>query len=520
MNLRKKTTSPKLSASSSKRRPTPVTAPRSRSASVHRADAYKPVLDAYPDPCMVIGRDGVVLSGNDRAVTIFSYNAGEIFPRRAETLVDPATAESLRAAIEESFRLATIRTLEAEIVTTGEISRYYTFTISPLRLPDRGDEEPIALLVAQDISELKARDLDLLRFSKIAYYTANPVEITDKRGRIIFVNPAFERASGYREEEVVGKNPNLFGSGKHPRSFWQNMWNTINAGKIWTGEVENQRRNGEAYYTNLLISPIIDGRGTIVGYFGVHRDITEQKNLQQQLIHAQKMESIGLLAAGIAHEVGNPLTSISSLVQIIQRTTHDDFTQEKLELVKSQISRISRIIRDLVDFSRRSSYEVQLTDINKNIREAVEIVRVGKKSKEIAFQIELSENIPALPLVPDQVEQVFINILINAVDAIHEALTAPDRPPAKKGVITVHSATAEASVVVTISDTGTGIREAALPKIFEPFYTTKRVGEGTGLGLWVSYGIIKSFQGTIQVSSVEGEGTTFTITLPLGSTIE
>jgi signal transduction histidine kinase len=115
---------------------------------------------------------------------------------------------------------------------------------------------------------------------------------------------------------------------------------------------------------------------------------------------------------------------------------------------------------------------------------------------------------------------VFINILINAVDAIHEAQTAPDRPPAKKGIITVRSALADESVVVTISDTGTGIKESAMPKIFEPFYTTKRVGEGTGLGLWVSYGIIKSFQGTIQVSSVDGEGTTFTITFPLGSTIE
>lgn len=298
------------------------------------------------------------------------------------------------------------------------------------------------------------------------------------------------------------------------------MWSTINAGKVWVGEIENRRRNGEPFFTHLLISPIIDNRGTIVGYFGVHRDITEQKNLQQQLIHAQKMESIGLLAAGVAHEVGNPLTSISSLVQVIQRTTHDDFTQDKLELIKSQIARISRIIRDLVDFSRRSSYEVQLTDINKNIREAIEIVRVGKKSREISFHVELNEKLPPLLLVPDQVEQVFINILINAVDAIHEMLTAPDRPPSKKGEITVRSSLADELMVITVSDNGTGISQDAIPKIFEPFYTTKRVGEGTGLGLWVSYGIIKSFQGNIQVSSVEGEGTTFTITLPVGSTIE
>ena len=493
------------------------TAPRrARPAAGDSSALSAPFLDAYPLPAMLIGRDCVITAGNERAVRIFPRAGAGLFPCSPEVLVGPGAMAQLRDAVGEAFDSRTIRKLEIAGGDDGTLDRQFSLTISPVHLL----RPPMALLIVDDISEAKARDLDLLRFSKIAYYTANPVEITDRQGRIIFVNPAFERASGYRAEEILGKNPNIFGSGKHDGAFWRAMWSTINAGNVWTGEIENRRRNGEAYYTNLLISPIIDHRGIIVGYFGVHRDITEQKNLQQQLIHAQKMESIGLLAAGIAHEVGNPLTSISSLVQVIQRTTHDDFTQEKLELVKSQISRISRIIRDLVDFSRRSSFEVQLTDLNKNIREAVEIVRVGKKSKEIAFQIELSENLPSLPLVPDQVEQVFINILINAVDAVHEALTAPARVPGKKGMITVYSGVADDAVVITISDTGTGIRESEMPKIFEPFYTTKKVGEGTGLGLWVSYGIIKSFRGSIQVSSAEGEGTTFTITFPLGPTIE
>ena len=232
------------------------------------------------------------------------------------------------------------------------------------------------------------------------------------------------------------------------------------------------------------------------------------------------MESIGLLAAGIAHEVGNPLTSISSLVQVIQRTTTDDFTQEKMELIKSQISRISRIIRDLVDFSRRSSYEVQLTDVNKSIREAVEIVRVGKKATGISFRVDLDEALPLLPLVPDQIDQVFINILINAVDAIHSEHHASRAMPHKRAEIIVRSWLDDEQISVTIEDTGKGIPEDALPKIFEPFFTTKKVGEGTGLGLWVSYGLIKSFKGTISVASTEGKGTTFAITLPQQSSLE
>jgi PAS domain S-box-containing protein len=370
--------------------------------------------------------------------------------------------------------------------------------------------------MARDISDEKQKELDLLRFSNIAHHTVNPLEITDAQGRIIYVNPAFEKASGYSKEELIGKNPNIFGSGKQPKSFWKNMWATITSGRVWVGEVENRRRNGDPFFTHLLISPIIDGDGSVVGFFGVHRDITNQKHLEQQLIHAQKMESIGMLAAGLAHEVGNPLTSISSLVQVIQRETKDEFTQDKLELIKSQITRISRTIRGLVDFSRRSSYEVQSTDINKSLHEAVEVVRVGKKAKEVAFHVEFDDTIPKLPLVPDQIQQVFINILINAIDAIHDSMMSR-KGKSTGGKISVRSGLTDENVVITLEDNGNGIPEDFIHKIFEPFFTTKKVGEGTGLGLWVSYGIIKSFQGSIKVKSVDAEGTTFTITLPLHS---
>src|SRR5690606_18401796 len=141
----------------------------------------------------------------------------------------------------------------------------------------------------------------------------------------------------------------------------------------------------------------------------------------KQLIHTQKMESIGTLAAGIAHEVGNPLASISALVQVVQRSTDEPFIKDKLELVKSQVLRISKIIRDLVDFSRPSNYELQLCDLNANIIEAVEIIKVAPKAKDITFNMDLDKEIPLLPLISDQVQQVFVNILLNAVDAIDES---------------------------------------------------------------------------------------------------
>ena len=360
-------------------------------------------------------------------------------------------------------------------------------------------------LVAQNISLQKEKELRFLQFSEVIRQTINPIEITDANGKIVFVNPAFEKASGYTREELIGRNPSILSSGKHPKEFWQKVWATIRSQKVWVGEIENRRKDGEPLYTQLLISPIVDAVGKTVGFLGAHRDITEQKKLESQLVHSQKMESIGTLAAGIAHDVGNPLTSISSLVQVIQRTTQDKFAQDNLELVKNQINRIANTIRQLVDFSRPSNYEARLTDINKAVRDAVGIVQYGKKAKDIKFQLNLAPSLPKVLVVTDQLIQVFINILINAVDALE----------GKKGEVNITTARAGNLLKMIFEDTGKGISNENLAKIFDPFYTTKKPGEGTGLGLWVSYGIVKNFGGDIRVESQLGNGSTFTVLLPI-----
>jgi len=262
------------------------------------------------------------------------------------------------------------------------------------------------------------------------------------------------------------------------------------------------------FYTQAIISPITDDDGKITGYLGIYNDIAEKKMLEKNLIHSQKMENIGILAAGIAHEVGNPLASISALVQVVQRTSSEKFAIEKLELVKSQVKRISKTIRDLVDFSRPSNYELRLTDINKNILDAVEIIKAGIKVKSIEFILKLNSEIPPLSLVQDQIEQVFINILINAIDAI-----ADDNKDLKK--IFIYTDIINDNLIITFEDTGIGIYEEDISKIFEPFFTTKEEGKGTGLGLWITYGIIKSFQGDIKVESTKGVGSKFILTLPV-----
>jgi PAS domain S-box-containing protein len=455
-------------------------------------------IDIIPDMCFVVSEDLKIVECNRRARDVVGLPvsldghipfSALLTPDSPAPDLESMPPDGRLQEREVRFKRSWGRPIDALLyvskVTAGDESLYY--------------------IVARDISETKEKELDLLRFSNVVHYTVNPIQITDASGTIIYVNPAFERVTGFSKEEIIGKNPNVISSRKYSKEFWVRVWNTIQEGEVWTGEIENRRKDGQPIYTQLLISPIIDGEGKVVGYLGSHRDVTEQRALEQQLMHSQKMESIGTLAAGIAHEVGNPLASISSIVQVLQRTTSDDAARDRLGLVQTQVHRITKIIRDLVDFSRPSNYQIQPTDIVKTLTEAVEIVKMGKKAKEITFVTHVRTAIPLLSLVPDQISQVFINILLNAVDALQQS----------KGTIESNLERDDTCVRITISDNGHGIHPDHLSKIFEPFFSTKRVGEGTGLGLWVSYGIVKSFKGDIVVQSTPGEGTSFRVILPL-----
>lgn len=362
-----------------------------------------------------------------------------------------------------------------------------------------------AVVISRDTTEQKKMELDYLRFSNVIQHTINPIQITDARGRMVYVNPAFEFASGYTKEELIGNNPRILKSGKHSKEFWAGVWNHILSGKVWVGRLENVRKDGLPFHTELVISPIVDAEGKVIGFLGAHRDITEQKILEQQLVRSQKMESIGTLAAGIAHEVGNPLTAISSLVQVIERTTADGFAKEKLQLINNQVTRITKIIRNLVDFSRPTVNVTKETDVNKVIQDALNIVQYGKRVKNIDFSLDLAEQLPTIRSVSDQMTQVLINLLINAIDSLE----------GKPGKIGLRSYEKDSAVCIEVRDNGKGILEEDREKIFEPFFTTKEVGKGTGLGLWVSYGIIKTFGGDVSVESAVGKGSRFTITFPL-----
>jgi PAS domain S-box-containing protein len=459
---------------------------------------YKKIFELLTNAAFVIDEDGAVVECNPAACerrklartqsrTIrdaWGMTGDRVF---AQMLLADDPAQSFRT----TFVFAPGDSIFAEIKIT--------------RITDADQTPRLYLVTVKDISEQRRMELDLLRFSGVTLHTVNPIQITDANGKIIYVNPAYERVSGYSKEELIGRNPNLLKSGMHSKEFWEKIWTRILSGKEWVGQLQNRRKDGTVFHSEVVISPILDENKTVIGFVGAHRDITEQKQLEKQLVRSQKMETFGTLAAGIAHEVGNPLTSISSIVQVIQRTTKDEFAREKLELVKNQINRITKIIRELVDFSRPSAYEIKKTDVNNVIRDALNIVQYGKKVQHITFKVELADGLPHVAVVSDQLVQVFLNILMNAVDACGSGRHAID----------VTSRLCDRSIEIVIADDGRGIEKEDMEKIFDPFFTTKEVGKGTGLGLWVSLGIVKNFGGDIQVTSEPEQGTTFTISLPL-----
>jgi PAS domain S-box-containing protein len=463
------------------------------------------LFDGFPDMYFLVSIDGEILDLNKSGKDLTGLTANAPETNFAD-LIELCDREKVIKILKNCSKKKNVCNFETKFHVNNKFIQV-KLTYSILQTNDKNPDR--IFIVARDISKEKKKEAELYRFFNIVENSLNPVQITNLNGKMIYVNAAFIKASGFSKEELIGKNPSIFGSSKLNKSFWDKMWQTISSGKVWFGEIEDRKKNGEPFHSQLLISPILGKDDKVTGYFGIHRDISEKITLEKQLINTQKMESIGTLAAGIAHEVGNPLASISALVQVAQRNTDDKFISEKLGLVKSQITRISKIIRDLVDFSRPSNFEFQLTDINECLREAVEITKVGTKAKEIEFSVNLNGDIPLLPLVADQIEQVFVNILLNAVDAIMENKTNSSHKN-----INIESSLADDQVILTFSDTGTGIKQKNLNKIFEPFFTTKESAKGTGLGLWVSYSIVKSFKGDIKVKSKSGKGTTFIINLP------
>jgi len=351
----------------------------------------------------------------------------------------------------------------------------------------------------------KKLDMNQQYLKNILHASDSAIMIVDDQERFIAWSKGAEEIFGYTEAEVLNKPSTLLlpNESKYFNELKHIQTEAKRSGFLKILETERKTKSGNIVTVRLNVTKLPSPQGEYIGRTIIINDYTEVKKLQEQVDQSEKLAVIGQLAAGIAHEIGNPLASISSLVQILQRKNEDDFTNEQLAAIKENIDRISKIVRELVDFSRPPSDQKSVIQITDVIKTAIGIVKYDKRVRKVKFDTELAADLPKVNIIPDQLLQVFVNILINALDAIEG-----------NGLIKVNSSHDDQFVYIKISDDGCGIPEKIIDKIFHPFYTTKEVGKGTGLGLSVSYGIIKKFRGSIFVESEVNKGSTFTIKLP------
>jgi len=370
-----------------------------------------------------------------------------------------------------------------------------------------------------DITERKKAEEDRGRLISAIEQVAETIVITDLRGSIQYVNPAFETVSGYGNEEVYRQNPRILKSGRQDDAFYNNLWETITSGETWQGQMVNKRKNGSFYTEEATISPVLDGAGKITSFVAVKRDITSEMDLKNRLAQAQKMESIGTLAGGIAHDFNNILFPIVGHTQmLIEDIPQDSPFQKNLNEIYAGALRASELVKQILTFAHQDSGELKLMKMQPIIKEALKLIR-----SSIPTTIEIKQNIRAdcgiIKADPTQIHQVIMNLTTNAYHAMEETggvLTVSLKEIEFKGLDLIKPELIPGVYAcLTVADTGKGMNKELTQKIFDPFFTTKKAGKGTGMGLSVVHGIVKSMDGAIHVCSEPGKGTEFLVYLPI-----
>jgi len=324
------------------------------------------------------------------------------------------------------------------------------------------------------------------------------IAITDKHGTITYVNKAFCKISKYSEEELIGQNHRMLKSGYHPPEFYKGMWYTISHGHIWRGEVKNKAKDGAFYWVKTVIVPFFDDQKRIIEFISIRTDITEQKNLQEQLIKAERLSSIGELSARIAHDLRNPLSVIKSATSLlsVKNPNLDPKSQEYVKMITNAISKMSYQIEDVLDFVRVSSLKLENCNLLTILCTVIDGFSIPNTVK-----INLPHGEFVIQGDSKKLGVLFINLITNALDAVEN-----------NGEISIRIIDDGSKISVEIEDSGKGVPDEALSQIFEPLFTTKQTG--TGLGLPSCKNIVEQHGGTIDVKTTSDKGTTFIVKLP------
>ncbi len=370
----------------------------------------------------------------------------------------------------------------------------------------------------EEIAERKRWEAERARLASAIDQAKETVVIMDADGTILYINPAMEEVLGYTRENIKGKNAFQSESGIYDQKFYDDIWQTISGGNAWSGRVSFKKTSGSLRDFETSITPIRFQSETINGYVAIGRDVTHELRLEKELRQAQKMEAIGTLAGGIAHDFNNILAAIIGYSEmVIKSLPEKSKEQRKMEHVLTASHRAKDLVKQILAFSRQGEQEKKPIQLQIVINEALKLLRASLPTT-IDIQTELNSK-ASLIADPIQMHQLLMNLCTNASYAMQERggvlkiclqEVEVDREQAEQS----YDLQPDRYLQLTVSDSGTGIPQEIIDRIFDPFFTTKGVGKGTGLGLAVVHGIVKSHGGSISVESQPGSGTSFHVFLP------
>ena len=476
---------------------------------------YRRLFEQSPDGILVSDDKMNMLDANPAFCELLGYSVEELRAMPYEALLDPEDAAGFRAMKD------VILVQAADVWTSDRRMRTKDGALRVVELCARPQPDGTGQITVRDVTARKAAESELRRMAAALEQADDLVRISDAAGMIQYVNPGFERITGYTSEESVGRTgASLLRSGVQSAAFYEDLDAAIAEGRPWTGRLVSRRKDGSHFNQDLRLSPLRDERGRRIGLVEVGRDVTHEVVLEGQLRQAAKMEAIGHLAGGVAHDFNNILTAIRGYAELVRRGLPETMERDRddLDEIIHAADRASRLTNQLLTFARRTVLEPRVLDPAEVVHEMAPMLRrlLGEH-----IRLDNSGSVRGLAHIkadPAQLEQVLLNLAVNARDAMvgggrlvmstaEVSLVETDlrrHPEGRPGHF----------VMLAISDTGEGISGDVEHHIFEPFFTTKEPDKGTGMGLATVLGIVKMSDGWIEVDSKVGEGTTFKLYFP------
>ena len=406
---------------------------------------------------------------------------------------------------------------ESEMEFERDRCHIVKWNISLMR--DRNHTVTGVTFIGEDVTEARRVEGELRKLSSAVQQSPSIVMIVDKHGDIEYVNPKFTQLTGYTFEEVIGQNPRVLKSGETSSNEYDDLWETISAGREWHGVFQNRKKNGELYWEAASISAIRDGDGAITHYLAVKEDITERKRLEKEveernreLVKNQAWAAMGRMATMVAHDLRNPLSSVKMGLQILGKrapkaATHDQDELKKIAL--EQVAYMEEILDDLLSFSRPDALKPEWVSIDKLLEKTIIASQRSIEHHHVRLISSYQPGLPMLNADPRKLRQAFTNLIVNAAHATDGVQTGEIGVTARLEI-----GSEQPFVRIEVADNGRGIDPTQCEKLFEPFFTTK--AKGTGLGLAIVRRIIEQHLGTVHLESNENSGSRAVVLLPIG----